>query len=166
MTSLGIAIPICWIIMCASAHHHQLIPMNPLFWLRRHSGHELVLGKSNLNWLTVKLVFNLFLFDRCIWVWYTDTELIIPLPLSIKIFRCFYLRCLRILSSYGWVPTLIPDSRYATWPFGGLLPTVSLCPKSLMNFPWYKMPPANGIIYFLSLAFCFRTCILYSCCWM
>ena len=46
---------------------------------------------------------------------------------------------------------------------GGLLPTVPLCPKSLMNFPLSKMPPANGIFYSVSSAFYFRTCIPYFC---
>ena len=40
--------------MCANARNHRVIPMNSFFRLRRHSGHELVLGKSNLGWLSVK----------------------------------------------------------------------------------------------------------------
>ena len=35
------------IIMCVNAHTYPLIPMKSFFWLGRHSGHELVLGKSN-----------------------------------------------------------------------------------------------------------------------
>ena len=132
--------------------------MNSFFQLRHHSGFELVLSKSNLDWLTVKLLFNLSTFDRCIWIWYTDMEIIIPLYLSLELFRCYYNPMPLHSSSYGGVPIHLPDSLHATWPFGGLLPTIPLCPKSLMNFPWYKMPPANGIFYFVSSAFYFRTC--------
>jgi hypothetical protein len=104
MTSLGIAILVCRIIVCVGARKHQLIPMNPFFWLRRHSGHELDLGKSNLNWLTIKLLFNLFTFDRCIRIWYTNMEVIIPVYLSIELFWCFYIQCFGILF-FLWLST-------------------------------------------------------------
>ena len=37
------------IIMCENVHNHPLIPMKSFFWLRRHSGHKLDLGISNLH---------------------------------------------------------------------------------------------------------------------
>ena len=89
--------------------------------LRRHYGHELVLGKSNLDWLTVKLHRNLSMFDRCIWNWYTNMEIIIPLYLSIELFWCSYNPMPLHSSSYGGVPILIPDSLRSTGSFGGLL---------------------------------------------
>jgi len=74
-------------------------------------------------------------------------------------------RCLCIISSPGWVPILTPDSLYAT----DLLVDYCLPFPRVLNHG--RVPPirnalANGIIYPLSSAFCFRTCIPYHCCWL
>ena len=39
-----------WFNMCANTRNHQSFPTNLSFRLRRHSGYELVLGKSILDW--------------------------------------------------------------------------------------------------------------------
>ena len=75
--------------MSVNARNRPLIPVNSFFRLRRHSGHELVLGKSNREWLTVKLLLNLSMIDRCIWIWYTDIKIKSPLNLSVPLHDFF-----------------------------------------------------------------------------
>ena len=79
LISMVIAILIYWIIMCAGARNHSLIPMKSFFWLRRHPGHELVLGKSNLDWSTVKSYYSYSSFNHNVCFRSFILEVIIPL---------------------------------------------------------------------------------------
>ena len=137
------------IIMCANAHHHPLIPMNSFLRLIRHFGHELVLGKSNLGWLTVKLPFQV-IHD---WSMYLN-----PIPRYGK--QNFFelkrqiIRMLLSSDAFAWFLPLV-EYRYSYQipcdppdPSVDYYSTDFAYSETLEFFLWYKLTLVSQILYF------------------
>src|SRR4051812_38407494 len=91
------------IIMCANAHNHLFIHVKSFFWLRRHSGHELDLGKSTFVDCPYKS-------DQLVYPWSEHLllisllEIMIPLNLSVVLFGCSY-HLMPLHDFFSWLST-------------------------------------------------------------
>ena len=127
--------------MCVNARNHPLIPMNSFFRLRRHSRHELILGKSNLDWLFVQFHPTCSPFDRSVASDHSYWK-----SWSLRIHSSSYsdasiIWCLCVLSSSGWVPILTSDSLRSTRSFGRLLSDWSYMASSMCQLnSWWWIP--------------------------
>ena len=92
--------------MCVNAHNHSLIPMESFFWFRRHSGHELDLGKIKPSLIVRISLFSLYTLGQYICFWYPLLVIRIPLNLSVGLFGWSY----HLMSLHDFFPWMSTDT--------------------------------------------------------